>query len=200
MRRLNENGQLTIDFLFSFILVMTVSVLLSALAYGLTLVEIVQYISFSGARVYFAAELTPNEQTQAAKAKVDQLLESTPFISRARRAGWIEIASNGHGAGKLSNYRDQIGASSDRDSFIGYQIVFNLPIMGLELPFFGAALQPPQGSPGFQTRVSSFLLREPTFQECQAVMRGAYSALIQKDPSIYGRGAGTPVLILDNGC
>jgi hypothetical protein len=169
-------------------------------AYGLTLVEVVQYLSFSGSRVYFAADMSEQIQNRAAENKVNTLLTSTPLLNRALKAEWIEVRQGAHGAGNMDSYRNQIGASGERNSFVGYQISFNLPILGIQLPFFGMQMNPPEGQSSFSSRVSSFLLREPSFEECKMFFDNAYSQLIQKNSNAYSRGGGTPVVIMDNGC
>ncbi len=50
-------GFITIDFIFALITVFGLSTLLFALTFTLSVVEIVQYITFSSARSFYAAHL-----------------------------------------------------------------------------------------------------------------------------------------------
>jgi len=203
--KLNQKGQLTLDFLFGCVLILGVSILLAALTFALTLTEVVQYVSFAGARAYFAADYSPVEQGQAANAKVAALLSSLPFLMGAEKNKWIVLTQRGADNFGAS-YRDaDIHANPTHSQFTGYQIKFNLPIVNLKLPLLGDVLTPPGNAQGFSATVSSFLMREPTFTECQAYNNMIYQALTALDSGYsiatqYGTPAANFVAINDNGC
>jgi hypothetical protein len=203
-KRLNESGQLTLDFLFAAVLILGVSTLLGALTIVLTLTEILQYVSFSGARSYMAGNLTEELQQNAAKTKADFLVKKLPFLSGAQANDWLKIQRRE--AGNYEGYRQALDVNERRSQFVGYQIEFSLPLLGLKLPLLGPALDAEQG--GIRARVSSFLMREPSTEECLNFQRKVYQALIRRSPD-FQRATSSPGVrvspdgflpIVDNGC
>jgi hypothetical protein len=197
----NESGQLTVDFLFSVVLIFSISTLLAALTFALTLTEVVQYVSYSGSRAFFAADLTEGDQKNVGTAQMDKLLKTLPFLSSAQGAGWIVIPSQSRDVGDFTKYRESINAPGDRNQFVGAQIQFVLPILSLKLPFMNEAIQPPNGG-AFKATVSSFLLREPSFSECMKYMSKSYEYLKNAEGATYSQAAdnGRFFPITDNGC
>ncbi|MDZ4676479.1 MAG: hypothetical protein SGI74_03130 [Oligoflexia bacterium] len=198
---LNQSGQLTVDFMFSLILIISISTLLGALTFALTLTEVVQYVSFAGSRAYFAADLTETDQKNVGNNKMEVLTKSLPFLASAQKAGWIVLPPQSRDVGDFTAYREQINAPSTRNQFVGAQIKFIIPILNLNLPFLGEAIEPPNGG-SFKATVSSFLLREPSFQECSKFMSTSYKALLEVvSPTCPGGcDAGRFIPITDNGC
>lgn len=208
MKKLNEHGQLTMDFLFAATLILGVSALLGALTIALTLTEVLQYITYSAARSYMSGDGFPGEQTREGNEKAQTLLKKLPFLAGAQRNGWIVPARDaGQGAKDYDNYREALQIPAKRSQFVGYQIDFTLPILGLKLPLLGKALESPDG-PDFKGRVSSFLLREPSTEECMYYLQSVYQALIRTNPA-FQRVTTSPGVtvdpngfspIVDNGC
>lgn len=203
----NQKGQITLDFLFGCVLIMGVSAILGALTFALTLTEVLQYVSFSAARNYFAGDVSPDLQTQAAQNKAASLLKSLPFLQGATSAGWITIGKQGaDNYSDIGNgYEPSLGVPADgsqavrRDQFTGYQISFTLPILNIQLPLLGQVMTPPDGD-SFKGTVSSFLMREPSTNECIQYNKQIYN-LIQSHYSGGSAGGGSGfVAIIDNGC
>jgi hypothetical protein len=206
-KRSSEGGQITLDFLFGCILIIGVSAVLGALTFALTLTEVIQYVSFSAARNYFAGDIDYDTQSKMASGKASLLLSKLPFLSGAQQSGWIKIAKGG-GANNYSDagtgYQSTIGVPADTDpsirrtQFVGYQITFTLPIMNISIPLFGQLLQPPEGEQDFTGTVSSFLMREPSTHECMDYTRQIYDVLKAKGYTNAPSAQYTP--INDNGC
>lgn len=200
----NQSGQITLDFLFGAILIIGVSAILGAITFALTLTESLQYVSFSAARNFFAGDLTVQEQTNAAAVKANLLLSKLPFLAGARNAGWLTVkkASADNFSDQGNGYEDSLGGEADpapfrRDQFTGFQIVFTLPILNVNIPLLGAVMQPPDGD-SFHGTVSSFLMREPSTDECMKYNQQIYNAIRKNFP---GDQSGGPFIsINDNGC
>ena len=209
-------GQVTIDFLFASVLILSVTTLLMALTIALSLSEVLQYVSFSAARCYFAAAEKEEDQANAAEIKAHTLLTNgLPFLRGALSNGWIKISGgainpNNPRAKNYNDYAQTLGVSSqsvngsNRSQFIGYQIKFEIPILGLKLPLLGPAISPPEGKSGFEATVSSMLMREPTHSECTTYTNKSYDTIINKN-SAFGRAKMNTTLtnfvaINDNGC
>lgn len=209
--RYSQQGQVTLDFLFGSVLILTVSALLMVLTMALTFSEVMQYISFSAARSYFAADNTEQDQVAAAKLKADYLLSDNaiPFLKGALANGWITISGGRAGNGRAKNYKtyaDNLGVSSQVlqtqgvNQFVGYQIKFEIPILGMKLPLLASTISPPEGSKGFEATVSSFLMREPTRAECENYTNKAFEILLQKNTGFRKANFKGFRAINDNGC
>jgi len=207
----NESGQLTLDFLFSAILIFSVAVVLGAMTFALTLTEVIQYVSFSSARVYMAGDINQAAQEAAGASKAQRLLKGLPFLSGAQQNGWITVSAKDGGPGNYQSYRNSIGVPGDNNAplpgrmnqFVGYQLSFDIPILQPKLPLFGDVASP-QDLRAF--RVSSFLMREPTTEECMNYTNQAYQVLINLN-SGYNTAASSSnmpptqfLAINDNGC
>jgi hypothetical protein len=214
-------GQVTIDFLFASVLVLSVATLLMALTIALSLSEVLQYVSFSAARSYFAADENENDQVIAAEIKAHLLLTNgLPFLRGALNNGWIKITGGPVGPDnpRAKNYNSYaqnlgvpsqsvgspVGGPSSHSQFTGYQIKFEIPILGLKLPLLGQAVTPPDGQSGFQATVSSMLMREPTHSECVNYTNKSYDTILRRNPA-FGEATSHSTLknfvaINDNGC
>lgn len=201
MMILNQSGQGVLDFLFASVLIFGTAALIGALSTALTLTEAIQYVSFSGARSYFAADRTIAQQSQAAEEQVNALVKNLPFLTGAINSGWIKITRK-----QARNYTDyavskggELGADSGRNEFTGYQLEVALPLLTFKIPLMGNLVTPSDGD-DVKVTVSSFLMREPTYEECVKFNNQLYQVLLQKN-SAYARGATTGfVAINDNGC
>lgn len=203
----NESGQMTLDFLFGSTMVIGIAVALSALCFSLTLVEVIQYTTFSAARAYYAADRNEQAQRELADSKAQSLFSGAnalPFLAGAYANGWITVANLG--AKNYGDYYGQLGANLQRNQFVGVQFQIEFPILNLKLPLLGAAIEPPDGA--FRSKVSSFLMREPSFDECRELTNTVYRTLIdlhQPFNRAAGLGGGNVSpqnfqAIIDNGC
>ncbi len=200
---LNQSGQLTLEFMLACVLIVTVSTLLGILTFTLSLTEVLQYVTFASARSYLAADLTLDEQVKAGQAKGDLLVKNLPFLAGAQQSGWISIPQNSSKVMSLDagrTYADNIGADTlHHNQFEGFQIQFVVPILNVKLPFLNSAIQPPNGAQDFKATLSSFLTREPAFDECQRYLNAATATILGKYSNCTAC-ATAPTLIMDNGC
>lgn len=197
----SQSGQLTLDFLFATVLIMSTAGLVSVLCIGLTLAEVLQYVTFSGSRAYFAADKTKKNQVDAAEAQVQSLLGNLPFLNGALKNNWISVKVNGPN-NYLSPYAENKGATTtqypDKTQYVGYQLEVKFALLTFKFPIFGDLVQPPNGS-DFHATLSSFIMREPSMSECQELMKLVYDS-VKKNYSQVPPLKGEFVPIMDNGC
>jgi hypothetical protein len=201
----NQSGQLTLEFMLAAILIVAVSTMLGILTFTLSMTEVLQYVTFAGARSYLAADMDISDQQDAGDEKVHNLLSSLPFLTGAEASGWIKVPRKTRGElTTSSSYVQSLGATLQHSQFEGYQIKFTVPILNVQIPFINAVISPPEGMQDFGATLSSFLTREPSFNECKSYMGAVYQVLMSKGyniPSSVGSDAPQgPVLIMDNGC
>ena len=198
----NEHGFLSLDFIFALVIVVGFSVVLFAITFTLSIVEITQYISFSSARSFYAAHFTLNDQIQMGTKKYQELLEQPAFKPLFRPGGWFELQTPDGVVGDYNRIYTAKGTKSTNAgfSYFGSRIKLIANIMDLRFPIIGATSDRPGA---FSANVSSYISREPTEQECRENFENQRYLQILSLSNIYqvpgndGKGY-TP--IVDNGC
>lgn len=210
----SQKGVVTIDYLFSFVLIGGFSVLVFALSLTLTVVELTQYITFASARHHYASNMDSNAQSQHGQAKFQELVSNPVFLPLIEN-GWFELDQNTLVVGPdIPQGREDLAAYRDVEDrfnlFHGTVIWFQANVLGFTIPFFGSTvLQDQQGSfDNFGAYIGSYLGRETTYLECRNFMVDRWEA-IQNLPTEFGASyaeANRLVdenhyrLIMDNGC
>lgn len=185
----NEKGILTLDFLFASMVVFGFSAIIFSFGMTLSVVEVVQYISFSTARTYSLAHLNESEQKKQAEKKFQTLI-TDPAIQPLLSAGWFSTSGV-----KIDDFNDDYSPQADDENFIGAQIPFSAPILYKRIPLIGTTGTDPDG---FNAIIQSFLGREPTFQECQTFI----NARGERFKNLIGFDFNTDDYFsqMDNGC
>ncbi len=167
------------DFVVSSTMIVMSATILMCVAVAFTYVEVLQYVSFSGARAYFAGDVTPAAQKLNAQNKLAALLGSLPVLKEKDNA-WITVTA---GTGKVDNFKGSYGSSAmERPFHSGVEINFELAILKFKIPFVGGAIDY-NGEEVPSPTVASLLGREPSFEECRQLLSRALSVLVQKNGS-----------------
>lgn len=199
----NQGGFMTMDFLFAIVLIIGLSLLLFKLSITLTTASVVQYITYSSARNYFAGHADPSNQVDQAEKKYRELIQN-PVFKPLLSGGWFEILDKPD-VGNISEIRPGYN-TQERNQFWGVGTDFTAKLLDLKIPFFGATDPESDGSGGgFTTYLGSYLGREPTSKECWEFTKNRWQAIRNLSVS---RGAdystGTPsngyVPVEDSGC
>ncbi len=198
----SNQGLISIDFLFGFLLSFAFLMIFFALAYSLTAVEVVQYIAFASSRSYMGADTSQAVQANNATSKATSLI--TKKFAVQLNKNYFEIGTK-RGLITIRNDNSisytKSGAAAEPEYFIGVQIPLTIHLLDFHIPFFGSTKATDAGS-GFKTTVSSYLIREPSEKECRdfndnrgAMLRALppYSALTQDFTANIAR-------VTDNGC
>ncbi|OQW51137.1 MAG: hypothetical protein A4S09_10575 [Proteobacteria bacterium SG_bin7] len=198
----NERGFLTLDFIFALVIVVGFSIVLFAISFTLSIVEITQYISFSSARSYYAGHLTPNDQIQLGIKKYQELLDQPAFKPLFRPGGWFELQTPDGAVGDYNRIYTSKGARSTTSGFtyFGSRIKLIANIMDLRFPIIGATSDRPGA---FSANVASYISREPTEQECRDNFEVQRYLQILSLSSVYqapGNDGKAYVPMMDNGC
>lgn len=163
----SDKASISVDFLFSFLIVMGLTYLILALSFTLSFIEITQYITFSTARSYYASHTTKSEQKQQAENKYNELINNPAWAHFFNKMAWFKIDNaeniiiNNH-----PEYTSQARGQSEMFTgastfFISKLLAFNLPLLG------NTKNEEDEEESGFKTQISSFLGRAPTSTECQ---------------------------------
>lgn len=191
----NQRGLLTLDFIFATIMMFAFSAVLFAFSITFTSIEIAQYATFASARAYFAAHKNEDEQQRLGREKFDALVKDRQAIlGTFYRNNWFEL-----GDVEIRDFSDEFNqaAGQDSDTFVGARTTLVAKILQLKFPLLGSTTED-----DLSTQVSSYLMREPTEEECQdftaqrferiqALKTGFSTAYIQNQAYVP---------IMDDGC
>ncbi len=201
MKIKNEKGILTLDYLFALTLVMGFSTILFALSMTFVVAEITQYMTFSSTRAYIAAGRSPKSQQEAGKKKYDELW-SNPVFMPLFRNGWFDIPISATPGNYESFYPPQ--SNAELNYFTGVQVTLNAKILDINIPFYGSTADETSGGEkkGFTTAVGSYLIREPSAEECREnFTRNRWKNLKKIPGTPYGAyGTQDEAPVADNGC
>ncbi len=182
--KLNQSGVILLDFIFALILSMGVMSLLYAICLTLSMAEVAQYIAFASSRAHSAANLNQESQEAAARTKYEELI-STPALKSIFSGSWfslsktseLEIRGGGpSGASFDSEYSNNEGGREV--PFHGVRLNFIAHVLNMKVPFLGRATDEDDG---FATKITGFIIREPTLEECLNFMRSRQAALRNLD-------------------
>lgn len=195
----NNKGILTLDFIFATLIVFAFSAILFVFGFTLSIVEVVQYMTFSSARIYSLAHLDDNTRKQRAEAKFSELSENST-IKPLFKNGWFEL-------GQLqlqdfnSDYEQPEDPRGDGDSsnFIGARVQLKAKVLAIKVPILGKT----EGDgDSFVTAISSYVGPEPTLVDSRDnFAKQRFQQILNLDPT-YSGGSVTPeayVPIMDNG-
>ncbi|MCB0350136.1 MAG: hypothetical protein KDD38_03065 [Bdellovibrionales bacterium] len=211
----NSGGFITVDYLFAFFLVSGFSLAIMTFSATLSMVEVVQYMTFASARNYFAGNLTEPKQREAAATKFFEL-KADPVIAPLLNGGWFDVPDDSYIVDfnipeKYPNFKNYSG-NPDINLFHGVIVTFNAKILDFQIPFFGSTksgnLDSEDSAKGFTTYITSFLGREPSFRECNEFFNEKRWEYIKQLPTSkvgavgYGAAEGDSdyIVINDNGC
>ncbi len=194
----SDSGMLTMDFLFSFTLVTGFAFLIFFVCFTLSGIEVAQYISFSSARSYIAANIDKGAQEALALKKYNELMNQRSIIG-----GYLFNSNKPFfalGFVKADDFSGEFGQPPENQIFQGVRLSFQSKALArFRIPFFGKASTDPDED--FKTNISSYLMREPTDQECASFEAQRWQAIKQFSASAGNLLPPTPApIVSDNGC
>ncbi len=200
----SQSGLVTLDYLFAFILVGGFSLLLFALTTTLSTVEIVQYITYSSARNFYASHVTPKRQFDSAVQKYNDLTRN-PVISPLFKNGWFSLEQTTFTVGSVSKTNPDFQKYQQDDQnnlFHGTAVYLVMNVLDFNVPFFGPTSRINDGGKkeGYGAYIGSYLGRESTFSECEQTMKDRWEAIQALDNKYSQANARFVYVPSDNGC
>jgi hypothetical protein len=211
-RKKNQSGFIIADFLFSFVLVIGIGLFIFALTFSLATIEISQYIVWSAARAYASANKDESTARDAATQKFNNLSAQFPLLTGSgESAPWFlldDFKAQDHETestfiSKVTNTNDRMnrdGALERRQPWTGASANLYLKLFAnMNIPFLGKVSDDAQTT--FTFRVYSFIIRNPSFEECHGFFEHRFKDGIQnlEGLSTLGNELNT-YLVEDNGC
>lgn len=183
------------DFIFAAIMMFTFSAILFRFAITFVVVEITQYATFASARSFFAAHKNEDEQRRVGKEKFDKLVrDRTSILGNFFRNDWFTVSDV-----QLADFSGEFSqtAGEDSDTFVGARVSLVAKVLSMNIPLLGSTTDDDLG-----TDVSSYLMREPTEQECEDFTKDRFKQ-IQTLKSGFSQGFvrdDAYVPTMDDGC
>lgn len=204
---LNSRGFVSAEFIFSLVVCVGMCIVLFSLNFTLSMAEVAQYIAFSSARAHAAGHLDSDKQEQLAKDKFNELINNPVLkpLFNSPDGGWFKLTDFDVRGGGESNrsFDSDYSHSEDRVPQVGVRFNFNPRLLNLKIAFLGSTSDDNNGN-GFSTKVTGFLIREPTQKECWNLqIKKRYTSILDLDSRYKALGSsGTNKYnpMEDNGC
>ena len=206
----NQKGFMAADFLFSFVLVLSCGIIIFALTFSLATIEIAQYITWSGARAYSAANLSKTASETAGRKKMNNLAKNFPLLTGSATSPWFNLTDLKVGEATTVaagingvDYSNKAKTSPEnRHPWTGTSANLELTLYkSIQIPFIGPIVN---DETAFTIPIKSFLLRNPSQEECLKFFEQGqrFDQGIQKLESGWSNilDSGSYVGIEDNGC
>lgn len=217
-RKKTQSGFIIADFLFSFVMVISIGIIMFALTFALATVEIAQYIVWSSARTYSSANVDEAAGRTAAQTKFNSLSEQFPKLTGAggEPTPWFTLdnfsAQNFENdpvfQARVADPNDRAnrsggGAGERRTPWIGARADIYLKLFAnMSVPFFGKVSSDAENT--FKFQIYSFVLRNPSYQECVDFFRNRFRLGVQPlDSENFSTLPGNEIpdyVVEDNGC
>ena len=191
----DKRGFLTLDFIFAILLMFTFSAILFGFTITFSAVEIAQYATFAAARANFAANKNTDVQQKLGKTKFDELIKNKDSVLGAYfRNGWFSLSDV-----KIADFNEEFSPdpNKDSDTFIGARVTFVAKILNMRVPLLGSTTDD-----DLSANISSYLMREPTEEECLQFVKQRFSQIQNLRPG-FSQGFIDPnayAVIADDGC
>lgn len=191
----NNKGILTLDFIFAMLIMFAFSAILFAFSITFTAVEIAQYTTFAASRAYFAANKNSDDQETAGSNKFNELInaEKAP-LGTLFKNGWFTLTPV-----MFSNFNEDYGADtdSDQDTFVGARTTLTAKILQIRIPLLGSTTEE-----DLSAQVNSYLMREPTEEECKDFVTNRFSHFVALDSRFSSSFVmeSSYAIIMDDGC
>lgn len=208
----DEAGFIFADFIFSLVLVLSSCTILFVLCFSLAAVEIGQYITWTTARAYSAANITADKSVFSGKQKFVKIATQFPLLTGANTdTFWFQLVLQDVGNNdslianlQQINNRNALSNGEPRQPWTGAAAELDVGLFRrLRLPFIGKLSD---DEDVFKYNLKAFILRNPSQQECLEFFKQKYDEGISKIEGSWGNRSfltnnGTDFVPMeDNGC
>ncbi len=194
----NQEGILTLDFIFSIMAMYAISMVFALLAVTLMFSTVSQYVAFSMSRAHISGHISIDDQQLAMEEQRKKIMSSPIFkkLLKPTKGSWFQLETQGFA-------REHFGLENSSYKAYGVKLKFTSHLLkNFRLPLLGSPSDGATGDFG-EANIYSFLYREPTVEECLNFNKARWTVLKERFPYIknmpgfvdqdYGAEA-------DNGC
>lgn len=170
----SSSGFIIADFLFAFVLVLSIGIFIFGITFSLATIEVAQYIVWSTARNYSTANVTEAVANTNAHTKFQNLTAQFPSLTGNGEADpWFELLETNLVVGDLSVLDNQLKSeisaddkkNRDRQPWTGASAKIYLKLFaGFKIPFLGKVAK---DKADFEFPVRALIIRNPSQEECR---------------------------------
>lgn len=192
----NQAGFMTAEFLFAFTMVIGSGILIFALTFALTTIEIAQYIVWTSARAHAVGNIDAESSIKAGETKYANITAAFPLLTgNGADSPWFKMPSvNNKGDFLVGDLSDQIKRKDSaidkfnssepggeaRQPWIGIEASIDLILLsGLQVPFLGKVTETPED---FKFPIRAVLFRHPSTKECQNFFNNKFTMGVKALP------------------
>jgi hypothetical protein len=190
----SEKGILTLDLMFALVLVAAFSMVLFAMMFTLSLTSVAQYISFTSARSFSLAHFSQADQEEAASQKFRSLMENE-VLAPVMEGPLFRITEFEPG-----DFNEEYEPTNPNARvFWGVRLEILSNMLSFRVPIFGST----DSDRGFRAWVNSYLMREPTENECrEGFFADRYETILNRVGANTGLNPQAVLtgMVFDNGC
>lgn len=217
-RKKSQSGFIIADFLFSFVMVISIGIIMFAMTFALATVEVAQYIVWSSARAYSSANVNETIARNAAVAKFNNLSAQFPKLTGAggEASPWFTLdnfsvknfENDPVFQAKIANPNDRMNRDGNlerRQPWTGARADIYLKLFAnMSVPFLGKVSSDAENT--FKFQVYAFIIRNPSYEECTNFFKNRFSRGIKPLDSENFSSLQDPLpaltdyVVEDNGC
>ena len=197
-QRKKQGGFIAAEFIFALIIAAGISIVFFAINFTLSMAEVAQYIAFSTARSYAAADINIGAQETNARDKFSSLMDNPTIKGIFRDDGWFKITNLELRGTDSSNFDGDYTKSHTPQT--GVRFNFTPRLLNLRIALIGKTSIDGED---YGAKITGLLIREPTWEECfYGQVRIRYEQIIKIDSRFQDLAKDTKdyVALEDNGC
>ena len=193
----NNKGLLTIDFIFSFLVVWGLFMAFLLMSFTLMMSSVAQYVVFATNRSHISGHISTDKQDEMGTRKFEDLIDALrPMVSTGTQS-WFRFELEDPDPGPPQ----QLGSQNQRK--YGFKINYTATVAReTSFPIVGG---PGDGSVGAnfgRATVKAYMYREPTTSECLEFNEARWEKILDRFQNLpsYINGSDTFGSSADNGC
>lgn len=192
----SSRGVLTLDFIFSFLVMYGLSSVFALMAMTLMMSSIAQYITFAANRAHISGHIDENRQREMGVRKFEQLVgQLAPFFGTNTQS-WFQVQIN------EPDPPQPFGNQANQWKY-GFTVDYTANIMkNASFPIIGGPGDGDGGANFGTARLKAYMYREPSTDECIQFNRQRWEKILSRFTNLGGYISGSDAYgsSPDNGC
>ena len=197
MKREKKNkGILTLDFIFSFLVMYGISMVFGLMAFTLMMSSVAQYITFATNRVHISGHIDIDRQEEVGFRKFEKLVSDlSPFFGTESQS-WFQVQIN------EPKTPQDFGNTANQWKY-GFTLDYTANIMkNARFPIIGGPGDGNGGNNFGSAVLKAYMYREPTTEECLQFNNARWEKILERFSNLGGYISGSEAYgsSPDNGC
>ena len=198
-QRKKQGGFIAAEFIFAIMIAAGISIVFFAINFTMSMAEVAQYIAFSTARAYAAADVTIADQEANGRGKFNSLLNKPAIrgLFNNPDGGWFKLTNLELRGDSSSNFDSEYSESRIPQS--GIRFKFTPKLLNLRIPLIGNTTTDGED---YGATINGLIIREPSQEECKKQVQARYDTIVTIDSrfSDLAKDTSSYMPLEDNGC